>query len=363
MANKKKYNKKSLIIAIIAMVIVVIILAIVSFFSSRGEKVPDNEPGTIGNQAGNINNGGIVCQHNDRIYFSNPYDGGALYSMNLDESDCKKISISVASSICAAGDYLYYFQSGSSGAAGLGGVRVPASFIRCHLDGSKGYTMTRNVVVKAQVVDNYVYAEGTADANHDAPYFFRMDIAAKEDEEILAKFAINPACVRNGSIYYADTASSRNLNAYSIQSGSTTTVIEDNVWNPVIYGDYIYYMAPGDGYQIRRYSLSDGTIEILCDEKVESFNVYGGYIYYQTFGDNAHIAFMSANGGEATVLSGGNYNSISMTDGYIYFKDFWNEQALYHTYPGSTYFEPVSAASDAALENIKAENEDKNKEE
>ena len=363
MAKKNTTNKKSMIIAIIGMVIAVIILVIITVFSQRGEKVSDNPPGTIGAHSGNINNGGIVCEHDGRIYFSNPYDGGALYSMNIDESDCKKISTSVASSICAAGDYLYYFQSGSSGATGLGGVRVPASFIRCHLDGSKGYTLTRNVVVRAQVIDNYIYAEGTADATHDAPYFFRMSIAGGKEDEILAKLSINPACARGNTIYYADTDTSRNLMAYNIQTGRTSTVIEDNVWNPVLYGDYIYYMAPGDGYQLRRYSFADQSIEILSNEKIESFNVFGGYIYYQTFGDNPHLAFMDQNGGNVTVLSGGNYNSISMTGGYVYFKDFWNEEALYHTYPGSASIEPVTAASDAALENIKAENESNNKEE
>ncbi len=363
MAAKKKTNKKSLMIAIIGMIIAVIVLLIITIFSQRGEKVTPNEPGTIGAHSGNINNGGIVCEHDGRVYFSNPYDGGALYSMNVDETDCKKLSTSVASSICAAGDYLYYFQSGSSGATGLGGVRVPASFIRCHLDGTKGYTMTRNVVVRAQVIDNYVYAEGTADANHDAPYFFRMDIAAEEDEEILAKLSINPACARGSTIYYADTDTSRNLMAYNIQTGRSSVVVEGNVWNPVLYGDYIYYMAPSEGYQLRRYSFADDTIEILSNEKIESFNVYGGFIYYQTFGDNAYLGFMDTNGGSVTVVANGNYNSISMTNGYVYFKDFWNEEALYHTYPGSTYIEPVKAASDAALENIKAENESKNKEE
>ena len=356
MASKKKTNKKSIIIAAASMLVIVAVLTVVSIFSSRGERIPDNPPGTVGNIPGNINNGGIICEHDGKIYFSNPYDGGALYSMNLDETDCKKISTSVASSICAAGDYLYYFQSGSSGAAGLGGVRVPTSFIRCHLDGSKGYTMTRNVVVRAQVIDNYIYAEGTADAEHDAAYFFRMDIAAKEKEEILAPFAINPACVSGNRIYYADTSSSRNLQAYNTQSGGSSTIIEDNVWNPVLDGGYIYYMAPGDGYQLRRYSLSDNTIEIISNEKIESFNVYNGYVYYQTFGDNAYLGFMLTNGENATVLTGGNYNSISMTSGYVYFKDFFNEDALYHTRLGSTYFEPVNAAASAALENIKTEN-------
>ncbi|MBO4882807.1 MAG: DUF5050 domain-containing protein [Lachnospiraceae bacterium] len=361
MAKKmSQSDRKKLMIAISAMALVVVALVLVTLFSRRGEKVPSNPEGTVGNIAGNINNGGIVCESDGRIYFSNPYDGGALYSMNTDETDCKKISTAVASSICVAGNYIYYFQSGSSGASGLGGVRVPNSFIRSHIDGQHGYTMSRDVVVRAQVVGDYVYMEGTADNNHNYPYFQRMPIGGG-DAELLARYGINPSCAVGNIIYYNNTESNHYLMAYNTVTKNTYEVLEGNIWNPVYDNGYIYYMAPADGYQLRRYSLNDQTIEILTNEKVESFNVYRGYIYYQTFGDTAYLAFMNTDGSGSTIVAYGNYNSISMTSNYIYFKDYWNETSLYHTRYGTTYYEPVNAALQAALENI-VENE-KSKEE
>ena len=74
-------------------------------------------------------------------------------------------------------------------------------------------------------------------------------------------------------------------------------------------------------------------------------------------GEGAHLAFMPSGGGQATVLADGNFNSISMTNGYVYFKDYWNESLLYHTIPGSTYYGTVDAAKQAAMDNIKEENE------
>ena len=75
-------------------------------------------------------------------------------------------------------------------------------------------------------------------------------------------------------------------------------------------------------------------------------------------GDNPHLAFARADGSGLTVVANGYYNSISMTSGYVYFKDYFNETSLYHTRPGSTSYSPVGAALDAALENIKTDNEE-----
>ena len=351
MASKKKTDKKSIIIAAAIILGFSVILVLSAIFFKRGEHVPSNPAGTIGNIAGNLNNGGIVCESEGRIYFANPYDSGSLYSMNVDETDCRKISTSVATSINVAGGYIYYFQSGSSGAAGLGSVRVPHAFIRSHVDGSHGYTISRDVVVKAQVVGDRLFLEGTADNNHNAPYFMGVDTSG-ENMELLAQFGINPSCAYGDLIYYNNTEGDHNLMVYDTKSGSTALVLEGDFWNPVLDGGYIYYMVPSEGYQLRKYSLSDKTIEIVVSEKVESFNVLNGYIYYQTMGDNPHLAFVRTDGSGSTVVANGYYNSISMTSGYVYFKDYFNETSLYHTIPGSTSYSPVNSALNAALENI-----------
>ncbi len=356
MAKKlKKSDKKNLIIATSVIVSMIVLLALVAVFSRRGEKVPPNPEGTIGSLPGNMNTGGLVCESDGKIYFSNPYDGGSLYVMNLDETDCKKLSTSVATSINVTGDYIYYFQSGSSGAAGLGGIRIPLSYIRMHVNGKRGFTMTRSVIVRAQVIGDWVYMEGTADKEHDAPYLIRMDTNGTTTETV-ANFALNPSCSAGDLIYYNNVLENHNLMCLNTKTGVSTLILEANVWNPLYDNGYIYYMAPADNYQLRRYSLSDGTIEVLTNEKVESFNVYRGYIYYQTFGDTAHLAFMNTDGSNQTVLTNGNYNSISMTNGYVYFKDYWNETSLYHTYPGSTSYEPVNAALEAAIAEIEKQN-------
>lgn len=60
--------------------------AILSYLSGR---VPANDISVTGNTAGNLNNGGLFAESEGRVYFSNAYDGGCLYSMNSDETDLK----------------------------------------------------------------------------------------------------------------------------------------------------------------------------------------------------------------------------------------------------------------------------------
>ena len=73
MAKKmSKRERKNLMIAVSAMALAVVVLVLVTLFSRRGEQVPSNPEGTVGNLAGNINNGGIVCESEGRITFQTP---------------------------------------------------------------------------------------------------------------------------------------------------------------------------------------------------------------------------------------------------------------------------------------------------
>ena len=114
-----KKNIKAILTGII-LLLVFVLLIVVYVLQKRVVPVPDS---TVGNTAGNANNGGMFCEYNGIVYFSNPYDGGALYSMSPDESNIKKLISANVSHINAGGKYLFYYQNGNSGSAGLGYLR------------------------------------------------------------------------------------------------------------------------------------------------------------------------------------------------------------------------------------------------
>ena len=50
------------------------------------KRIPDNDSGVIGNTAGNLNSGGLFCETDGTVYFSNPYADGHQNSL---DSDCE----------------------------------------------------------------------------------------------------------------------------------------------------------------------------------------------------------------------------------------------------------------------------------
>ena len=106
-----KKNRRT-VIAAIFIAFSLILVIVLSFLSKRVKPVP---AGTVGNTAGNANNNGMFCEYNGVVYFSNPYDGGSLYSMLPDETQLKKIKSGNVSNINAGGRYLFYYQQGSGG--------------------------------------------------------------------------------------------------------------------------------------------------------------------------------------------------------------------------------------------------------
>ena len=69
-----------------------------------------NDAYTVGNTAGNLNNGGLFCESDGKVYFANAYDNNTLYSMNPNETEQTKLGVNSVASINAGGDYLYYYM-------------------------------------------------------------------------------------------------------------------------------------------------------------------------------------------------------------------------------------------------------------
>ena len=337
----KKISTRSIILAIIFFVVAIFAAVYTLLNNTRAVKLPENPAGTIGNTAGNINNGGLFCESDGKVFFSNSFDNDTLYVMNSDESEITRISGAVISNILAGGDYIYYFQRSESGETGLGGVRVPFSFNRSLKTGKKAASIARTVVTSAQLVDNRLFLQGMDD---DGAYFFSINTDGSDEQQI-GRFVFNPACASNGMIYYNNTVENHHLMRYNTSNGVSTDLLSENVWNPVLYGDYIYYMDPGNDYQLRRFSLSQNTIEILTNEKVELFNVGGGYIYFQTMGKTPGLYLMSTDGSGVTLMANGEFTAINMTSRFVYFKDYFDQTVTYHAYLGQPSYSAFSAAS------------------
>lgn len=336
-----KKNAKVILVSIL----IAAALAALLFFTWWNSRIPMNPPGTVGNTAGNLNNGGFFCEYGGKVYFSNAYDGGSLYSMDPAEGSIRKLNSVQVRNILAGGKYLYYFQLGASGEAGFGAVRSSKSFNRCGLNGKNAVGLTRDVVVTAQLVDNYLYM---LTADKPTPKFYKLKID-KSDQLPLAGYAINPACAVNGVIYYNGTRDDHYLYTLDTATDVSSVAWEGNLWYPVVEGDYVYYMDVANDYRLCRYSFSRDLIEVLTDDRVDCFNVGNGYIYYQqNSGTAPQLKCMRTDGSGVLTVAEGNYSNINMTSRYVYFQAYGNETSLYHSPLGTAQYSAFDAARLAA---------------
>ena len=325
-------NKKLQITLIFG--ILILILAGLGFLLFYSDRVALNPPGTVGNTAGNLNNGGLFCEYDGTVYFSNSSQGGCLYAMDPDESNIRQLNTLKVGNLLAGGKYLYYFQLGAaeSQSTGIGNLLSAHSFERCGLDGSRAVSLTRDVVVTGQLIDNYLYLLTTSNSGIS---FYKTKIDGSETTE-LADYIINPACAENGTIYYVGTETNHYLYTLDTATDVSNELWRGDLWNPVKSGDYFYYLDVANNYRLCRYSLSRNEIQVMTEDRVDCFNVGGGYIYYQkNSADQPQLKFMSAEGGEAYVLAEGNYTKINMTSRYVYFQEFGDTGTLYHSPLGS----------------------------
>lgn len=318
----------------------VIFLCVILLFSGR---IAMNPAGTVGNTAGNLNNGGLFCEYDGTVYFSNRTEGGSLFCMNADETNVRRLNTLNVCNLLAGGKYLYYFQTGSSGSdSGFGQLQGMKSFDRCSLNGTGATALTSDVVVTGQLVDNYLYLLVSKKAG---PSFYKLKIDKSEKTE-LAGYSVNPACAADGVIYYNGTQDDHYLYALNTADDTVSEVWRGNLWYPVLDGGYIYYLDVTENYRLCRYSLSQNVVQVLTEDRVDCFNVGSGYIYYQKNGTDARLKCMYTDGSNVQVIAEGNYTNINLTSRYAYFQAFGDDVTMYHSPLGSGSYSSFTPAEE-----------------
>lgn len=321
-------KKLTPLILILGCIIIAGGMILLSFWSKR---IPSNPPGTIGNTAGNLNNGGLFCEQNGMVYFSNPADNGSLYSMTIDEKNPTKIYDGNVCNILCGGDYLYYFMREPRGTS-LDKIRVSHSFYRSLLNGDKVTSMSTDVVICGQLVDNSLFLMTTSD---NGLSFYRMN-TDRSDKTQLTNYMVNPACAKDGFIYYNGTKTNHYLNALNTETDVSTVLWKGNIWYPVLEGNYFYYLDVEKDYRLCRYDYTKNQVEVLTHDRVDCFNLGNGYIYYQCNSQTTPaLKRMHLDGSDVTIIAEGNYTAIHMTSQYVYFKSFEDNNLWYHSLIGS----------------------------
>lgn len=335
-------KKARIFLITILSVLVLLLLLGVSWLL---ERTPKNPAGTVGNTGGNLINNGLFCEQDGVVYFSNPYDYDALYSMAPEETAFKKLGTVGVSSINAGGNYLYYYQNHSGNGSGLGFVVKTVGMYRSKKNGKGALCLKRDPVGILTLIDNAVYYQHYTSKT--GTYLDRIAID-KSSEETLFTQMLSPASVSSGKIYYHGVDTDHYLYAYDTATKTSALLWEHNLWNPIVEGDYAYFMDLESNYQLHRYNLYSGEHEALTTDRIDTFNVYGDMIYYQISSAEPALMRMRTDGSEKEVVSYGIFNNLNITSQYVYFTEYNKPTPVYHQ---STFgavnvgvFQPPAAA-------------------
>ena len=344
-----RMNKKGLVVISIAVVLLIGLLIFSMIMKSRG--IPQNSEDTVGNTAGNLNNGGYFCETEDTIYFANPYDEGTLYSMKSDLTDIRKLNGAAVAFINCGGSYLYYYQKNSSAASSLGFVVHMSGLYRTDLKGEHALCLDKSDCEKVVLIGNRLFYTKAVDGN--TSMCLHSISTNKQNEQKLTDYLLNPASVTNGVIYYNGTQYDHYLYAYDTNTDRSRLVAQYDMWFPVLQGSSVYFLDLSKDYSLCRLDLMDNNITVLSDERVDCFNVAGGYVYYQTVGDNPGLYKVGIDGTNNELMSAGIYKNISIAGGYVFYQDFQSDIPMFMAPLGSTNVTTFEDAKAATFRNMK----------
>lgn len=291
-----------------------------------------NKEFVLGNSAGNLYNGGLFCKQEDTIYFSNMNDDGALYSMNTNFSEVKKLHTDKACYINTDENYIYYSRQNWKKKSEIEGVFLSYTYglYRINKDGKHSKTLSSNPAGCSLLAGNTVYYQ---DYNKkEGLFLYKVNIDGG-NRKLLLKENILPACVWNQSLYFATGSGSVNHYIYTMDLSTefVQTWYAGNCYLPITTDNGIYYISLSDGYAICRMSFDGTEHEILVNEFCSTYNISedGTMLYYQIDGgSNNRIACMDLISGTQKTILEGNYKNIHVIENYVFFRDF-NETTTY----------------------------------
>lgn len=307
----------------LVVVTVFVIFGILIYSSGRTYFNDDTE---VGNTAGNIYNGGLFCEQDDKIYFSNDADDGSLYVMNSDCTNIKKVYDDKAVFINADENYIYYVRANNTRENQVGAFMMfyNTGVFRINQNGKNLKLFTGNPGAYLMLFGNNIYFQ-----RYDVGvglYLYKYQIDAKL-ERLLVEDAVIPAAFIDNSLIYNGYSMDHNINSMNLKSFTSHAKIEGNYYYPIFIGDYIYYLNLDKKYNIYRMN-SDGSDPIpVIKDRVSTYNITndGKYLIYQV-DDGKHNRICRYNLETLTdeTLMKGNYKQIHVTDNYVFFKDFDN---------------------------------------
>lgn len=317
------------LLPVIGMIALLVTIFIVHHFSTR---IVYNEDTVIGNYSGNLLNGGLVCEYKNKIYFSNLDDQGALYCMNSDGTNVKKIYTDKAAFINVYGNYIYYARRNNTRTSEEGDFFTfnTTGMYRTNLDGTKIASLYEKATGLLALSGNQVLYQHYTSKKGLELHKVNID---KKDRLKLSEEPILPGAITEGTLYYIGTASEHNIHTMNLQTYKSNVLAEGNFSHLILNNNYLYYWDLSNNRAINRMKLDGTQPEVVADDtkKCSSYNISlsGKYLYYQIDdGENSRICRKDLETGDIRTLMKGNFCNIQVTSNYVFFQKY-NTDTMY----------------------------------
>ncbi|MGB4658397.1 MAG: DUF5050 domain-containing protein [Mobilitalea sp.] len=283
-----------------------------------------NEDTVVGNTSGNLYNGGLFCENDNKIYFSNDTADGSLYAMNKDCTIFEEISLDKSVYINVDDNYIYYVRANDT-RENLGDgflMFYNTGVLRVTKNGHDFMSFTGDPAAHLNLFGNFVYYQRY---DVDSGWYLYRNKIDDSQERLLVKDTVVPIMSKDNLLYYTGFSEDHNINAIDLDSFTSHTMIPGNFQYPIFIGGYIYYIDLDDKYKICRMDLDGSNRTVIVDERCFTYNITnsGQYLYYQVDDTkNNRIARINLATMQEEKLLDGNYKQIHVTENYVFFKDF-----------------------------------------
>ncbi len=265
---------------------------------------PENAlSGTPVNISKVINNCGNCTIQGEKIYYSNSYDNGAVYCMNTNGSDNRKLNDDWAPWFYVSGDRIYYQN-------GIDGMKIYAM----NTDGSRRQKLNDDNSENINIIGDRIYYNNTDDGFT----LYSMNTDGSDRKKLSDDIPLYMN-VDGDRIYFSGELSGIK-GIYSVKTDGTDRIklTDDSPYLMIAADGWIYYNNENDSYKLYAVKTDGSGRHKLSDDYALSINVVDDLIYYNN-GNEGKIYSINTDGSNRKLLSDDSADWLVVEDSSIYY--------------------------------------------
>lgn len=323
----KESTRNGIIVGIITLIVVAVVI-----LTRLSGRTIENEEGAIGNSACNLYNGGLFCEDEERIYFSNLKDGGALYSMSKDLTDFEYVYEDTAGYINSTNAYLVYSRLNYTRSDSVKHVLQFSSSGLYRLNkkgGNNIKSLYYSNIGLATLIGNDVYYQKLEKKG--GLKLYHTTLSSKKGSLLLEKNII-PGSLEGDRLYYSGTGNNHYIYYLNRKTGTEHEFYKGNCYHPALVGENMYFISASQGYKIARIDRQGKNPTLLVKERCSFYNVSEDerYLVYQVDGGKENrLEVLDLLNLEKKRIKMGDYNGIHIIGNRVFFREFGTDEVYF----------------------------------